>query len=1663
MSFYRGFNDFSFLKKIKTSKRQTILSFSAFFAFFASHAQCTVRDTGSQDAADEIYFKRVQIGSIDNDQTTATPFTVIAPFGYQDYSALSTDIARGTTLSFNFETGSDSSNLQTASRFSIYIDWNNDGDFVDAGEIIYRTQTLFDTFFSFDYGIPSNASVGLKRVRVKTAYDWNASNPCLESWESRVEVEDYSINVVKPAFDTTVLSNALVIDNNDITPTGSDNTNFGSFDLNSGEVQNTFTIFNNGANTVELANSKPSRIQLIGDAQFRVVTQPPIKTLLSGQSTTFVIGYDPTAIETNNAVVSIQTSDPIKNPYTFHITGEGKQTFPDTDGDGVTDNIDIDDDNDGIVDATEQSSCVFVPSSTVVEREFLNETFGTGTTTVRINDNNPNVTTTYFFEDNTNSQAADENDTDANLNDGEYTVGPSAQITTWAPAYWHMGKDHTSGDSNGRMAIFNASIDPGEFYKTKIDGVIANVPVTYSFWVLNIDRVDAPGIDTRLRPRIRVEFTDESGNAIIDQADPGTSTTLLTGDIAPTIVTTEEGSWQQFTRTFTPTVSTFTVTFINDQLGGLGNDVALDDIVITQQLCDLDRDGVADVIDIDSDNDGIPNVIEIGRPAGLVGVVDADRDGTTYNSNNLGSAEWIDLNGNGMHDAYESHTPADTDGDGVPNHLDLDSDNDGLLDVLENDGFGDLDVDADGMGEGTDADDKDSTTDSDGDGFLTGNNFSDFDTNDADNDIYGFLDHGTGTYNLPIDTDVDGIPDFLDIDSNDPLNDLSNGSDIDDSYYRNQDLNNDGKVDGTEDVDKDGVIDTTNDYDTVLFGAPINLSDDYTIDFDGRNDYVQSSAPLSAGLQDYTLMAWVMLDPSYSGTRTVFNDSGIELSVMNDRKVNIASKLTSSTVLLTSNTSLDPGKWHHISVTFSAGNEVKIFLNGLEDASRTATSGSLRIDVSEPFTIGAKASSGTVSKFFDGAIDEVRLFNKVLELKELRRMIYQEVQDDSGVISGSFLSTQLNESYTSMIGYFPFSQFTRSTMFDKAAVAVPSTMYNIKKIQPQTAPLPYVTAQNGDLSLDATYTHPDVWDADDIANTDFTIVHVKHNVTQILDYNMVGLKVDAGKTVTVATDKLLANSYQLILDGTIDLQDDAQLIQEEESVLIAGASGGLKRRQEGTADVHSYNYWSSPVTTHNLGASNASFRLSQLKDGSDYVNFTPAETPSFTIPATVSSDWLYTMFNGTGYADWTRVDPATTDIRPGLGWTQKGPNAPSALHQFTFEGVPNNGTILIPAIDADGDPLVNETISVLGNPYPSAIDLHKFIDDNTVPGSEVIDGTIFLWQQFKGTDHILANYEGGYATVTKLGVLKATQYDGLGALDALNLSELLAFAPKRYLPVAQGFLVNVVADGNIEFNNSQRYFATESSGGSVFFNAPGSGLPQEDRTPYQNTEIPLIRLGFESEKGANREFYIGFSETFTNGRDYGYDAVTNLAGSGSDMVLQGFDEQYLNMAALPMITGATAIGITVRGEINTDYSINAIQLQNIDESQPVYLHDATLGIYHDLRSGEYLYQMATAGKDENRFALVFSNSTLSNDDISSQQTLSLFYSNNRQELKLVDPTGSASEVVVYDLLGKELLRFRESGITNLLNGYSMPMVASGIYLAEIIADSKTISTKFIIN
>ncbi|MEQ9425591.1 MAG: choice-of-anchor D domain-containing protein [Cyclobacteriaceae bacterium] len=111
------------------------------------------------------------------------------------------------------------------------------------------------------------------------------------------------------------------IPNGDTTPSVSDDTNFGSVDVDNSDTH-TFTITNAGSADLNLTGGPI--VALSGaTTHFSVTTQPSTPVTASGGTTTFQVQFAPTAAGVHQVTVSIDNDDSDENPYTFTLQGSG--------------------------------------------------------------------------------------------------------------------------------------------------------------------------------------------------------------------------------------------------------------------------------------------------------------------------------------------------------------------------------------------------------------------------------------------------------------------------------------------------------------------------------------------------------------------------------------------------------------------------------------------------------------------------------------------------------------------------------------------------------------------------------------------------------------------------------------------------------------------------------------------------------------------------------------------------------------------------------------------------------------------------------------------------------------------------------------------------------------------------------------------------------------------------------------------------------------------------------------------------------------------------------------------------------------------------------------------------------------------------------------------
>ena len=128
------------------------------------------------------FINRVQLGTINNLSGNNG--------GYGNYTALSTNLVRGTSNSITITPTWTGTVFREAYR--VWIDYNKDGDFLDAGEQVVNVSRTTATPIARSFTVPTTALLGSTRMRVSMKY--NASPTSCEIFADG-EVEDYTVNI----------------------------------------------------------------------------------------------------------------------------------------------------------------------------------------------------------------------------------------------------------------------------------------------------------------------------------------------------------------------------------------------------------------------------------------------------------------------------------------------------------------------------------------------------------------------------------------------------------------------------------------------------------------------------------------------------------------------------------------------------------------------------------------------------------------------------------------------------------------------------------------------------------------------------------------------------------------------------------------------------------------------------------------------------------------------------------------------------------------------------------------------------------------------------------------------------------------------------------------------------------------------------------------------------------------------------------------------------------------------------------------------------------------------------------------------------------------------------------------------------------------------------
>ncbi|NUY81875.1 hypothetical protein HUK80_13305 [Flavobacterium sp. MAH-1] len=467
------------------------------------------------------------------------------------------------------------------------------------------------------------------------------------------------------------------------------------------------------------------------------------------------------------------------------------------------------------------------------------------------------------------------------------------------------------------------------------------------------------------------------------------------------------------------------------------------------------------------------------------------------------------------------------------------------------------------------------------------------------------------------------------------------------------------------------------------------------------------------------------------------------------------------------------------------------------------------------------------------------------------------------------------------------------------------------------------------------------------------------------------------KTVTLQSGTLLTllsgNDFTvtgaITSSGNFTIENNANLIQIDN---VANTGTSKVKRNSAALMRQDYTLWSSPVSGQNL------------------LPFSPQTL----------TNRFYTYNSITNLFN-TIANPNTTEFATGSGYMIRMPNnhpTTPTVWNGEFNGTLRNGNIDV-TLSNNG---AGQRFNLVGNPYPSAIDMETFVNDNAAN----ITGALYFWR--KTNNPISPSYcswtsGGGFVTNNEAQVAD----------------------PDGAIRTGQGFIVEASAAGTqVVFNNGQR----SGDNSNHFFRSANE------------IERNRIWLNATNTTGAFSQTLVGYITGSTLDNDSGIDGRFMNDGEVSFYSLIAEDRFVIQGRPLPFVdTDVVPMGFKA-----TNAGSYSIAIDHVDglfaQGQDIFVRDNLTGTVHDLNSGAYAFA-SEAGTFNGRFELLYQNALSTHDPIFDENSVIVY----KQSESFVINSGNMNmaSVKVYDVLGKLVKAINDinsSEISFTVNGANQMLV-----------------------
>ncbi|WP_339882579.1 LamG-like jellyroll fold domain-containing protein [Polaribacter vadi] len=563
------------------------------------------------------------------------------------------------------------------------------------------------------------------------------------------------------------------------------------------------------------------------------------------------------------------------------------------------------------------------------------------------------------------------------------------------------------------------------------------------------------------------------------------------------------------------------------------------------------------------------------------------------------------------------------------------------------------------------------------------------------------------------------------------------------------------------------------------YGEVKSFNFNHALNFDGSDDRIiipdNGAFDFSSG---FTAEAWI--NPDVLGTQTYLsqynsNQEAFAFILLASGRIEFTVTTDGTTdQYFESSAIITPGEWSHVALTFD-GATMKAYINGVPDGTKVVTG--TMFPSTAPIEIGARNNN----YFFNGSIDEVRIWSRVLTATEINNQKDKSVPANANGLAAYYKFNQ-------GIAYGDNTAITSLT--DSGANSLHGTLNNFTKTETSSNFVKGVTGfgnavTNNTFSTTGNWSTPSNWSLG-IVPTQIDKVTIGSGKTVTIDVDDLTIDdftLESGATLSIPKDKEITIQNSFVSNGTLELGSDAT---DSGVLFVEGTSTGNITYKRGGLFSNKWSIVTPPVS----GQTVKSFVENAAND--IRINTTP-DPDRYAIAyyddsQNSGSKWVY--YN----AD---VDE-NTEFNAGQSYS---------ISRATDGEVTFTGTLTIDDLQKT---LIADQWNAIGNPFTTYYPANKnsnssFLNDNT----HVLDDafkSLYLWD----------NAQGKYVAITEVDIAA------------------------RSLPPGQGFFIKMkTGETEIIFNKEKR--STKPSSGTSTFekstSTPTITLKVTNETKTVTTDI----------------------------------------------------------------------------------------------------------------------------------------------------------------------------------------------------------------------------------